>query len=370
MKKFISILLCVFIILSFTIVPVSAAPAPKASRANSTIIVTKVVVNESNVTINDTTEFSVTLYKDNVFYSTGIVSQGSPFRFTKLPAGTYTLTESETAGYSIDSPKIVTVNGKNSSTITVINKKLGSVPPDDPPDDPPLTTSFHYVALGDSLATGTTSRGKTTSYIYGFYTYLKTIYPSETMKDLSNDGDKAETLLGKLKTDAFIGEVSKANFITICIGGNNVLNAARDSYFSRIDTALAEAGTLAFERDYPLIIAEIRKHNETAKIVSMTLYNPYNSIDISGYRGDAALHIQAKAYIDRINNKIIGISDDNYKVADVYSKFFNDYGKIGKMGSITYFYPISLFKITRDPHPNQTGQNIMRDIHISAFKTF
>jgi lysophospholipase L1-like esterase len=234
------------------------------------------------------------------------------------------------------------------------------------PDPQPSTV--HYVALGDSIATGTTSRGKTTSYVYNFYQTLKSKYPGSmvTMTNLSKDGDDSTDLLTKLRSDPlFIEEIKNADIITISIGGNNVLGAGENS-FSRINHTVAEAGTAIFESVYASIIARIRELNTDAKIISSTLYNPYNAISISGYASDPDLHKQVEQYIDRINATISGITGDtNYKVADVYSSFLS-YANGGKMGSITYFYPTSWLKFTRDPHPNQTGQNVITTLCVSA----
>jgi len=44
------------------------------------------------------------------------------------------------------------------------------------------------------------------------------------------------------------------------------------------------------------------------------------------------------------------------------------------MGNITFFYPRYSWwtwwymKLTRDPHPNQTGQDLIRQIHEDAFQ--
>jgi uncharacterized protein YjdB len=236
-----------------------------------------------------------------------------------------------------------------------------------------VTSSIHYVALGDSLATGTTSRGTTTSYVHGFFNNIRTLYPyaTVTMSNLSNDGDKSSHLLSKLRNNAtFRTEVSKADIITISIGGNNIMDAGRSSYFSRIDHSIAEAGTRDFEAEYNLIIEEIRSLNGDAKIVAMTLYNPFNTVSISGYSGDPQLHKDIDPYIRRINAQVNAIQDNNYRVADVYSYFLTNYANKGKMGDVTYFYPTSLFKLTRDPHPNQKGQNEMTTIHNDVFKSF
>lgn len=263
----------------------------------------------------------------------------------------------------VDANGVVTAKSPGSATIEV--KTIDGVHAADctvtvvaPPPN------IYYVALGDSIATGTTSRGTTSSYVEGLYNHLISIYPSHivTMQNLAHDGDASYDLYMKLKNDPlFQDDIKKANVISISIGGNNVLPAGKN-FFTTIDLSIAEAGTKSFEYEYDLIIKEIRILNTTAKIISSTLYNPYNSVSISGYTNDPNLNKQIQPFIDRINAKIKGISDSNYVVADVYSKFL-DYSGQGKMGSITYFYPSALFSFMRDPHPNQTGQNLIMEIH-------
>jgi len=256
---------------------------------------------------------------------------------------------------------VTTVDGgyTDSATITVTEKDTeeGEV------------THIHYVALGDSLATGSTSRETTTSYVHGFYNFLQEEYSSVevTMENLAQDGDDSSDLLAKLDNETFVSKVSGADIITISIGGNNILSAGRDSNFSEIDEDLADEGTTAFENEYKDIILKIRALNPDAKIIAMTLYNPYNSVSIRGYENDPDLHSITAEYVDRINAEIKGIEEDeNYIVADVHAEFL-EYAVAGKMGDITYFYPHRWFRFTRDPHPNQTGQNLMRKVHEIAY---
>jgi lysophospholipase L1-like esterase len=391
-KKILLAFLSLVLILSTSVIPVYAAP-PTSNNTGNSIIVNKVVEDHRE----DKTVFKVELFKDGKHFDYGEISQDSPAIFSNLPTGNYTLEETVPEGFKLVSitPSNVSVKGKNNTySMTVTNKVTPTPPadstdpgdpteptdptnPTDPigptnPEPPPTPPSIHYVALGDSLATGTTSRGTTTSYVYGFYNNLKTTYSDATvtMKNLSNDGDKASDLLSKLTNDStFIAEVTKANIITVSIGGNNILGAGKNS-FSQIDHQIAEDGTKAFESEYNLIIKKIRELNNDAKIIAMTLYNPYNTVAISGYTGDPKLHEEIKPYIRRINAQIQGITDSNYKVADVYSHFLTNYADKGKMGSVTYFYPSSLLKFTRDPHPNQTGQNEMAKIHNQVFSQF
>ncbi|MDD4773328.1 MAG: GDSL-type esterase/lipase family protein, partial [Eubacteriales bacterium] len=238
--------------------------------------------------------------------------------------------------------------------------------------------AIHYVALGDSLVTGTTGiSGTMTTYVHGFFAHLQQVHGAGnlTMTALGSDGDTSSILLDKLNNDStYIAEVRKADIITLIIGGNNIMPAARDSSFWSIDTALADAGTANFEAEYDAIIARINELKPGVEIIASTQYNPYNSANQPrGYTGDTALHNTGNLYIeDIINHTIRGDYGTNYHVVDAYSRFLTNYGNLGRMGNVSFFYPAySIFwfivRLTRDPHLNQTGQNLLRDMHIEAY---
>lgn len=354
MKKSIVVFICMLaLIFSFNITVNAAKPVPSA---NNTIRVVKTVDNNPT----DTAEFSITLLKDGKYYSEGIVTVSFPLVFSNLPDGRYSITEASKVGYSLVSisPESVRASKNSTYTFNVVNHKEDTI------DPPPPADSIYYVALGDSIGTGDTSRGTTSSYITGFYNFLVTTNPgvNVTLRNLSANGDDSSDLLGKLRADTnCTGDVAKATILTMNIGGNNVLPAGESS-FSRINHTVAEEGTLRFENEYPLIIDEIRRCNPTVEIITMTLYNPYNAVSIRYYEGDPALHIAVEAYVSRINVKIREISDANYRFAEVHDVWKTQYADVGKMGSVTYFYPNVLFKFTRDPHPNQTGQNVLTEM--------
>ena len=362
MKKTISLLICILaIIFSFNITVSAAKPAPSTSN---TIIVEKSIDNAPL----DTTIFEITLLKDGKFYATGQVSTAQSHTFSNLPDGKYSVTETSKDGYSLVSisPSSIRASKGGTYTFLITNHKESTI---DPPPPPPPADNIYYVALGDSIGTGSTSRGTTSSYVVGFYNYLVSANPNVTvtMRNLSTNGDDSSDLLLKLRADTnCTGDVAKATILTLNIGGNNVLPAGQSS-FSRIDHAVAEEGTLRFESEYPLIIDEIRRCNATVEIVTMTIFNPYNSISIRYYEGDPVLHQEVEFYAGRINAKIIGITDSNYKVAPVHDVWKAQFADVGKMGSVTYFYPSALFKFTRDPHPNQTGQNSLTELMKQAY---
>jgi hypothetical protein len=173
---------------------------------------------------------------------------------------------------------------------------------------PPGPTTFHYVALGSSLVLGTTGiSGTVNSYVHGIFAHLETVHGAGnvTMTILAVDGDDSTDLLSHLTKQTYIDEVKKADLITISIGGNNVMPAARDSSFWSIDEAMAEEGTARFLAEYPQILQRIRDLNS-----DVTFFYPRYS---------------------------------------VFTWWFVQY--------------------TRDPHLNQRGQDLMRDIHINVINT-
>lgn len=359
MRKLVSIFVCIIAIFSFNITA-SAAPKP-APTSNNKIIVEKSIDN----VVADTTFFEITLLKDGKSFANGLVSATSPLVFSNLPDGRYSVLETAKEGYSLVSisPSSVRASKNGTYTFKIINHKESVI------DPPPPGEGIYYVALGDSMGTGTTSRGTTSSYVVGFYNYLVSANPgvSVTVKNLSTDGDDSSDLLGKLRADVnCTGDVAKATILTLDIGGNNIMSAGENS-FSTINHTVAESGTLRFESEYPQIIDEIRRCNATVEIITMTLYNPYNTISIRYYENDPVLHLAVAAYVSRINAKIREVSDPFYRFAEVHDAWRAQYANVGKMGSVTYFYPSVLFKFTRDPHPNQTGQNLLTEMMKQAY---
>ncbi len=361
MKRMVSVFICILaIIFSFNLSVQAAKPAPVAN----TVIVEKTVDNEPS----DTTQFTITLLKDGKVHAQGLVTVGNPLIFSNLPDGRYSVSEASVEDYTLVSisPSSVRASKGGTYTFKVVNHKDTVEPP---PPPPPPPTDIYYVALGDSIGTGATSRGTTSSYVIGFYNYLVNANPgvTVTLRNLSTNGDDSSDLLGKLRADTnCTGDVAKATILTMNIGGNNVLPAGESS-FSKINHTVAEEGTLRFESDYPLIIEEIRRCNPTVEIITMTLFNPYNSVSIRYYEGDPVLHQEVEFYAGRINAKIREVTDTKYRYAEVHDVWKANYADVGKMGSVTYFYPSALFKFTRDPHPNQTGQNVLTEMMKSAY---
>jgi len=236
------------------------------------------------------------------------------------------------------------------------------------------TNTIVYLSLGDSIATGSTSRGTTNSYPKQFTASLKTQNPGKTVTSYYKavNGATSTDLKNLLIKGSLNTLVCQADVITISIGGNNIMKAGQN-FFSTINIGIANTGLALFVTDYPVILSTINTIRSSkgvkkpVRIISSTLYNPYNNVNISGYSNDATLHGIAETYITEINKQILtpvvnlagtGIT---YFPVDVYTDFNKN--EAGKMGAITYFYPTSWLKFLRDPHPNQTGQNRISSLH-------
>lgn len=253
----------------------------------------------------------------------------------------------------------------------------------------PAQENLLYVALGDSIATGTVapSMPNETPYIHAFRSYLaKETGRTVDMSDFSEDGDHTGHLLARLGGPAYdgvgadqtmINQVSAADVITLSIGGNNLMSAAKyttyvffffkvDYYdFDRIDTDKADAGLEAFQEEFPLIIQRIRQYNSKAKIIVNDLYNPFNkTMDVgTTFEGNYNLvesyfHRSGAGVNDVIRDECNSHSGVEY--AEVYAAFEN-YGGGDKKEQITYMYISDTyfgFEL-RNPHPNTMGQSLI-----------
>ena len=239
-------------------------------------------------------------------------------------------------------------------------------------------TTINYVALGDSIATGTILNStKITSYVTYFAQYLKKVYGSTStinVKNFAHDGDRSNELLALLKTNNTVRKIIKsADVITISIGANNLMQATNIPGFTTIDQYKAEQGVSDFKKDWPSILAEINKikgANPPAKIIVNTVYNPFNIGPTKGYESDPAMRELVDFYLSQINSVITSTQNNTetkYVVAGVYDAF-SDYAANNDMGSITYFYP--LLSILRNPHPNSAGQNLINTCNVTAFNSY
>lgn len=169
-----------------------------------------------------------------------------------------------------------------------------------------------YVSLGDSIAAGHTindewddnygegsqygKNGNTQTVIVpGCYTDL---IHTELMQryggtvnatSFARSGDRVDDLMEKLDHDVVKNAIAKANYVTVCIGANDVLEPAMshlEEYINAGDSALAEIASiveanLATLNDdtaatsYTALFNKLAAINPNAKYIFTTIYNPY-----------------------------------------------------------------------------------------------
>lgn len=237
-----------------------------------------------------------------------------------------------------------------------------------------------YVALGDSISDGyVTPLSSITPYPTAFASYIsnQTEIATVNKENLSIVGDRASHLLERLKTnDAMKNYIRNAEIVTVCIGGNNLLAAAKygSSYdFDNLQLDVAELGLSEFKTDFPDIITELKLLNSDAQIIVMTMYNPYKVGHIN------ECYWTVETYLNRVGDGgSDGINDTDglntvinkhvsmgYDIAEVYSSFKNSSEPID---DLTYLYDTSLFGLLKNPHPRALGQTHISNEHAEIYK--
>lgn len=257
--------------------------------------------------------------------------------------------------------------------------------------------SYVYVALGDSIPFGTSYEplfgpNPSESYTDKFFNYLKTKYVNPTYIDYSMSGDTSGDLLSDLYLADVQAAVRTADVITLCIGSNDIMDAAKRKFigidFYDVDIDKANDGRATFQTNWPLIIQQINTLNPDVQLLVTTLYNPYNISDLG-----TNTHIDTSTPITPVDhttpmyqlvnqyfwndspgalglNTIITKYPLNpvtpltltYKVVDVYSHFEDVYGD--NKGAVTGFYN----NYVQDPHPDANGHNVIFELHKTAYE--
>ena len=168
-----------------------------------------------------------------------------------------------------------------------------------------------YVSLGDSIAAGHTidsdweiNYGEWSQYgvngnaeteiVPNSYTdliknELSNMYGAEnvSVKSFARSGDTVADLMDKMSHDVVSNEIENAEYVTICIGANDVLQPAMshlDEYVNtgdmsslntNVETNLSILNDDSNEKSYRALFDKLTKLNPSAKYVFTTVYNPY-----------------------------------------------------------------------------------------------
>ncbi len=227
---------------------------------------------------------------------------------------------------------------------------------------------FLYLALGDSIATGTLHHfARVTSYTEHLYHMLGRRDRRTRMVNLAQDGDTTRELLYKLGQGWYQSWVRRADLITLSIGGNNLMRAASIPGFTSICVPRANAGVRAFCSDWEKIVAQLRSLNPNCVLVVMTVYDPYDRSQSlgGGYAADRGLRTLAERYLGQINGTIESQCQGRYLIADIHSLF--DRFSYGGMGRVASLYSSGLY-ILRNPHPTPYGHWLIARAHADVIE--
>lgn len=248
--------------------------------------------------------------------------------------------------------------------------------------DVPVEDKLVYVALGDSIPYGTYNTSlfnylvggtDSNSYIEQLRDQLNV--DTASYYDKSVSGYTTTDVLKQLKDTttsalAVQNAVKSADLITLCIGANDIMNAAArtmsglDKY--NINWTVADAGRDTFELNWSQIVDTIENLNPDVTLIVMTIYNPYRLSDtyytlVDRYFSDTTIGNFGLNYIINQTETLYGDlfnPDFKYEVADVYTAFNTSSVK----DTLTGFY-----RTFCDPHPNQTGHNLVYSVHYTAY---
>ncbi len=255
---------------------------------------------------------------------------------------------------------------------------------------------LRYLALGDSITTGTNnSQLKGVSYSdyiaarlnarYGEKNvrYRKSITPGYTVRDLYR------------VMESYLPEIRVADFITISIGGNDLLGAGSASGYAALDMKKAKAGIADIKVYLPKLVNRLRQvageDGKDARILIMNLYNPYcireMGLLLPSDGRQESLHGAVEGLLRELDETIRSVSGPDVLVVDTASAF-DVPGRFGGTGGgpvaaphlakratcedrYTHFYDYpytksitTLFtRATRDPHPTDAGHRALADAH-------
>ena len=239
-----------------------------------------------------------------------------------------------------------------------------------------------YVALGDSIPYGYyyTSLinywgGGTDTDSYVEQLARSVGVASVDFFDASVSGYNTVEVFNQI--DSISAQISAADVITLCVGANDIMDAAGRSFTGLlkydINWTVAAAGRDSFEFYWPKVIDKIEFLNPDVTLVVMTIYNPYRLTDTFYNQVDPYFSASSETdlglnYIIRntmsMDNSAWGDllpEDFDYRVADVYTAFNTHTNK----DSLTGFY-----RSFCDPHPNQLGQTVIFNEHLKLMGDF
>jgi lysophospholipase L1-like esterase len=166
------------------------------------------------------------------------------------------------------------------------------------------TEKKSMLSFGDSIANGF-GVGENNSYAFLFSSQNK-----YSIVNYAKDGAKSSDLLELLESGECAEAITKADLITICIGANDILSLLNIFHIFQypvifLNTEFTKNMQIAideFEENLKLIMKHFKKTQ--ARVVFLTIYNPFSGIVIETQGGDIApfnLGLFSELWLEKIN---------------------------------------------------------------------
>ncbi|HAP15681.1 MAG TPA: GDSL family lipase [Lactococcus sp.] len=223
--------------------------------------------------------------------------------------------------------------------------------------------TINYVALGDSL---TECVGDATGQ-GGFVPLLaKEIENRYTVKvaaqNFGHAGDTSTQIYNKMQSDDIQKALKHADFITLTVGGNDVMKVIRDnvSNLSKLGEKDFEQPAKDYQKQLKKIFENIRQTNPKAHVYVLGIYNPFylNFPNITALQNIINnWNTATEALVREENNaSFVAINDLLYKGIDGESGISESKGQTNDL-----LYAADSF------HPNNIGYQIMAN---AVFKEY
>ncbi|MEI4788803.1 SGNH/GDSL hydrolase family protein [Bacillus sp. FJAT-53060] len=131
------------------------------------------------------------------------------------------------------------------------------------------------VAVGDSLTEGIGDQNKK-GYAGITRDKIEAMdgVQSVTLKNYAIKGSRTEDLLKRLKEKKVQDGLKEADYIFFTIGGNDLMHVVRQNVLN-LTFAPFQKEKGPFEERFKTILAQLREHNDKAKIMYVSMYNPF-----------------------------------------------------------------------------------------------
>lgn len=206
------------------------------------------------------------------------------------------------------------------------------------------------VGIGDSLTVGVGDEKENNGYVGRFADSM--VSEMNGVKDVevietAKKGRRSDQLVKQIKSGVIDDEIKAAEFITLTIGGNDLMKILRENIQS-LEKSNFDSERPKFEKRYKEIFTLIRELNPTAPIVAIGVYDP-----LTVYTDDAS---QFQAIVDEWNSGMKKVvEEDPHAVFVLVDDLF--VSNKDKVYSEDFF------------HPNAKGYTNMNNRIIETLKT-